>query len=244
MNKKFDEPLLFIHGYAGNFFSFDRMIRFFKQKQLCSKRTLVFINSRGKSWIWGKKIRTGVAVQVIFLRNHASVTQQSAWLKELLFKLKNEDNIQHLSIVAHSMGAVSVLHLLTTCAQDPCLPQVRKIVCLGAPFNDLEPGRDTKEVERIPVSHLGPLYPTNLFAQMRRGAVNISRTTQFLNIIGDIDDGFSDGKVAVSSARMLRFLLKKGNFYRELVFEGKMAAHQRLHRNNAVFAAIAAFLLK
>ncbi|KRL04879.1 alpha/beta hydrolase [Liquorilactobacillus oeni] len=242
MKKEICEPILFIHGYAGNIFSFARMVHFFKKEGISSNRILAFINLRGKIWLWGKPIRVGTAIQVIFLNSHATVVQQSEWLKKLLVLLKQDKKVSQISIIAHSMGAVSVMHLFTALKNSNLVPRIKKVVYLGAPFNDKEPGKDTGKIEPILFSSAGLLHPTKLFLKMKHKSRNIPVEIRFLNIIGNTDNGFSDGKVSVKSAQALRFLLQDPKQYKEVVFSGREATHRRLHESQEIFETIKNFL--
>lgn len=238
----FKEPVLFIHGYAGNRFSFGLMMRRFEEKGWGVKSAVVRVGVSGKITIIGNPAATGAMIQVLFDDNHASVVKQTQWLKKILQKLAQDFAIKKVDIIAHSMGAVSVLSYLTKYGNEKAMPLVAKLVTLGAPYNDTEPGKNSKVIEQSPLSSQGPLQPSAIYRKLKRWRHRISTQTLFLNIIGDIDNGKSDGTVSVSSARSLRYLLDK-RVYSELIIKGKRATHRKLHENHEIDMKIKKFLV-
>ena len=92
-----------------------------------------------------------------------SVMHQTDWLWRLMSTLKNEYSIERVNILAHSMGGVTVLNYLSKFGISDRVPHVEKVVTLGVPFNDLEVGKDGKEIEYRPLTPNGPSVMTPLF---------------------------------------------------------------------------------
>ncbi|KRL02863.1 hypothetical protein FC81_GL000353 [Liquorilactobacillus capillatus DSM 19910] len=237
----FKKPVLFIHGYAGNRFSFGLMIRRFEKKNWGLKAAVIKVSADGKIKVQGNPAIKGALVQVLFEDNRAALDEQVTWLKDILKKLAEDYALKDVVVVAHSMGAVSVLNYLTRYGDKKALPLVSKLVTLGAPYNDVEPGKTAKKIERSPLSAQGPLYPSAGYQRLKRWRMKISPQTKFLNIIGDTGVGQSDGAVSISSARSLRYLLDK-RVYNEIIVTGKKATHRRLHENHVVDLKIKKFL--
>ncbi|WP_083488403.1 alpha/beta hydrolase [Liquorilactobacillus aquaticus] len=234
-------PILFVHGYAGNRFSFGLMLKRFEKKGWGVKSAVVKVNANGKVRVTGDPSVSGAMIQVLFENNRAPVDDQAEWLRNILKSLKQNYKVTDIDIIAHSMGAVSVLSYLTKYGSDLTLPVVSKLVTLGAPYNDIEPGKSSKVIEQSPMSTKGPLQPSAIYRRLKKMRHSISPKTLFLNIIGDIDNGKSDGTVSISSARSLRYLLD-GQVYSELVIKGKKATHRNLHENREIDFEINRFL--
>ncbi|KRL38924.1 alpha/beta hydrolase [Liquorilactobacillus uvarum] len=235
------KPVLFIHGYAGNRFSFGLMLKRFEKNNWGVKSAVVKVSSVGKVSVLGDPAAAGSMIQVLFENNRASIDEQAVWLRDILEELMQNYALKSVNIVAHSMGAVSVLSYLTNYGNERTLPEVSKLVTLGAPYNDIDPGKNSKTIEQSPMSVNGPLRPSAIYRKLKKMRHSIAAQTLFLNIIGDIDNGKSDGSVSVSSARSLRYLLDE-HVYSELIIRGKKATHRKLHENREIDLKIRYFL--
>ncbi|MFT9455938.1 MAG: alpha/beta hydrolase [Liquorilactobacillus hordei] len=243
MGKKLREPLVFIHGYAGGFWSFFSMLYKLKKRQFVSNRVIITVSRKGIIKFHTNKILQNSGIQIIFKDGKLSVEQQGAWLAKIFSKLKVVYGIDQINIVAHSMGAVSILYLLTN-VETVNLPKIKKMVMLGAPFADIEPGIDSTEVENIQLSAQGiPLKQTKRYKLLKKGSKNLNDDIEVFNIIGNSDFGFSDGKVSISSARSLKYILADVGHYREKIIRSRKATHRKLHENDTVFREIIDFLL-
>lgn len=233
-------PTLFIHGYAGNYFSFGRMLKRFGKNGWGTKTGMIFVSHRGKVYFQGNP--QGLT-QVLFFENRDQVDQQVKWIWKILNQLKFYYQIPRVNIVAHSMGCVSVLKYLNQFGTDQRVASVEKVVTIGAPFNDLEVGKRTPYIENYELTADGPVKMTPLYQWMRDHQMGIPSAIKFLNIAGNLQNGsHSDGQVSVNSALSLRFLVRNIKNYRELVIHGKRAGHSNLHENQQVDQAIFKFL--
>ncbi|MCR1902240.1 alpha/beta fold hydrolase [Ligilactobacillus apodemi] len=235
-------PTVFIHGYAGTRLSAGLMIKRFESYGWGQKSAVITIKADGTLAIRGDPAVPGALIQVLFDSNRMSVMHQTNWLWRLMNCLKNHHSIEHVNVIAHSMGGVSVLNYLSKYGSSNQVSHVDKVVTLGVPFNDQEVGRDGKEIEYRPLTKYGPLDMTPLFKNIKRHRYFISPETAFLNIAGDLKNGTaSDGSVSVDSALSLRYLLGTQTYY-ELVVTAKRASHSMLHENKEVDRAIGLFL--
>ncbi|MFT9098115.1 alpha/beta fold hydrolase [Liquorilactobacillus sp.] len=243
MDKKINVPLVFVHGYAGGFWSFFSMIHKLRKRQFISNRIVITVSHKGVFSFSKKSILKDSGIQIIFRNGKRSVEQQGTWLGEIFSKLKSEYGVEQLNVVAHSMGAVSVLYLLTN-LQIKNLPKIKKMIMLGAPFADIEPGIDSAEVEHIQLSEKGvPLKQTTRYKLLKKGSKNLDNDIEVFNIIGNSDFGFSDGKVSISSAKALRYLLEDVGHYREKIVRNRKVTHRELHEDNDILKQIMEFLL-
>lgn len=236
------EPTLFIHGYSGTYFSFNRMLKKLTKNHLGKRTCLIIVTRSGNLYFLG---HPDSLIQVIFLENRANVHLQVKWIWKLLNCLKYNYGILQVNLVAHSMGCVSVLMYLSQYGYDHRNSQVKRVVTIGAPFNDSEVGKRTDTIENHFLTNKGPIEMAPLYRWMRIHHLGIPIETQFLNIAGNLQNGtFSDGQVSVNSALSLRYLMKNIQFqYEEHVIYGKKAAHSQLHDNDQVSSLIIDFLL-
>ncbi|WP_057829579.1 alpha/beta hydrolase [Liquorilactobacillus cacaonum] len=244
MDKKLKIPTVFIHGYAGGFWSFFRMIHWMKKNLFISNKVVVTIARNGDVKFSGLPILNNSGIQIIFKNGKQMVEEQGIFLEKVFSDLKSIYHINELNVIAHSMGAVSAMYLLTNLKNEK-IPKVKKLIMLGAPFADVEPGIDGDEVENIELTNEGaPLNQTTRYALLKEGSKNLDDDIEILNIIGDTDFGFSDGKVSISSAKALEYLVKGVGHYHEKIIMHRWATHRRLHENNSIFKKISNFLMK
>lgn len=235
---------LFIPGYAGNRFSFGGMLQRFVTGKFANKSLVVTIDRHNHPHVTGKLDAYRPMVQLIFATPRVPVRQQADGVLAVVKYLIAHEHVQTINLVAHSMGGAVLFQHLTTAARLVNLPEVRKVVTIGAPFNDSEVGQNTYPIEHHPLTASGPTKTTPVYNYFLRTLQRLPNTISYLNIAGNIgDDIQSDGAVALSSALSLRFLLKPAvDQYHEFVVHGKNARHSRLHENFAVDRQIVQFL--
>ncbi|KRO09168.1 alpha/beta hydrolase [Lactiplantibacillus xiangfangensis] len=235
---------LFIPGYAGNRFSFGGMLQRFVSSGIANKSLVVMIDRHNQPHVTGHLDPYRPMVQLIFATPRVAVRQQAEGVLAVVQYLIAHEHVQTMNLVAHSMGGVVLFQYLTTAAKLVNLPEVRKVVTIGAPFNDSEVGQNTYPIENHPLTENGPTKTTPVYNYFLRTLQRLPNTISYLNIAGNIGDTVqSDGAVALNSALSLRFLLRPAiNQYQEFVVHGKNARHSRLHENYEVDRQIVQFL--
>lgn len=235
---------LFIPGYAGNRFSFGGMLQRFVTGGIANKSLVVMIDRHNHPHVQGQLDPYRPMVQLVFATPRVAVRQQAAGVLAVVKYLIAHEHVQTMNLVAHSMGGVVLFQYLTTAAKLVNLPEVRKVVTIGAPFNDSEVGQNTYPIENHPLTATGPAQTTPVYNYFLRTLQRLPNTISYLNIAGNIGDAAqSDGAVALNSALSLRFLLQPTiDQYQEFVVHGKNARHSRLHENYEVDRQIVQFL--
>lgn len=235
-------PTLFIHGYLGNRASFGLMLHRFEQNGWGQKSAVMRITKDGELKVSGNPKLPDGFIQVIFTDNTHNVTTQARWLWTIMSTLRLKYGVKEVNIVAHSMGGVTVMRYLSLYGSASNVAQVAKVVSLGAPYNDYETGKSSKEIENLPLTKKGPKVMTPLYRKIKQHSDHISAKIHFLNIMGDLQNGtHSDGEVSINSAASLRYLLRKQR-YEEMIIKGKKAAHSLLHENRQIDQKIGKFL--
>lgn len=236
---KNETPTLFIHGYSGSRLSLGPMIKRFSKYGWGKKSAVIVVGNRGKIKITGNPAIKGGLIQVLFAKSRMPVNVQSTWLYHLMKLLYTKYQIKEVNFIAHSQGGVTVLHYLSQHAFDTEVAHVKKVVTLGAPFNDFETGKTTRVIERNTFETLTPL-----FQKIKQHSWRFTHDVEFMNIAGDKTDGStSDGEVAVISVQALRYILQGAlHNYHEFIITGKKAGHRNLHENQQVDKLIGRFL--
>ena len=239
-------PTLFIHGYLGNRASFGVMMHRFTRYGWGQKSAVMRITKEQTLVVKGDPTLNDGFIQILFTDNRHCLKQQAQWLWQILSVLKNKYGVKKVNLVAHSMGAVAVMQYLSLYGDDLQVAQINKIVSLGAPYNDFETGKTTRQIENLPLTKNGPTVMTPLYQFFKQRSDRISPRIKFLNIMGDLGNGTaSDGAVSLNSAASLRFLLQNYHErYEELIIRGKKAAHSRLHENQEIDQKIGQFLFE
>lgn len=236
------KPTLFIHGYAGNYFSFGAMMHRFARQGWGKKESTIIVFPSGEVIVKGKQ---SSLIQVLFWANRRNnVDDQVMWLWKITNILKYHYGISNIDLVSHSMGCVVALKYLNKFGYDQRVSQIDKVVTIGAPFNDIEVGRRTPYIEDHPLTAHGPIQMSPLYQWMKKQNIGLPLNIKFLNIAGNLQNGtYSDGQVSVNSALSLRYLVKDvTKQYHELIIKGRKAAHSLLHENQEVDSEIYHFL--
>lgn len=245
-NTKKQVPTLFIHGYLGNRASFGVMLHRFSRYGWGQKSAVIRIDKKQRLIVTGDPTLRDGFIQILFSNNTHNLKTQANWLWQILSVLKNKYGVKEVNLVAHSMGAVAVMQYLSLYGDDLRVTQINKVVSLGAPYNDFETGKTTRQIESLPLTKNGPSVMTPLYQFFKQRAHRIPLRVKFLNIMGDLGNGTqSDGAVSLNSAASLRFLLQNyQERYEELIIRGKKAAHSRLHENTEIDQKIGQFLFE
>lgn len=239
------QPTLFLHGYQGTENSLKNMMTDFEKQGIAQRSRVIRVSASGEV----REEETGALkdnpmIQVLFEDNQNNEWNQAEWIANVLRYLKEHGGVSQVKLVGHSMGGVSSLRYLTAYGQDLDLPQVTKVVTLGAPFNEFIELAEGETVDSV--VNEGPVTFSERFAEYQQNIANVPQTTQFLLIAGDLDDGTSsDGMVPTESAVAVAQLLRgNGNSVARNVYHGAKAQHSQLHENQEVDKEVADFLWK
>ncbi|MDM8213148.1 alpha/beta hydrolase [Enterococcus hirae] len=238
-------PTLFVHGYGGSILSFGPMLSRLQYDNAGQKSMVIYVTKTGELKVIGHlKNRENPLIQLIFLDPFADEVEQSQWIANALRYLYRH-GVMKLNLVGHSMGGVSLLRALTISQiETQSYPDIKKIVTISSPFNDLELGEDEENVFSTPLLKNGPAMQMPIYRRFRLTIKRLDPQIKWLNIAGDLEDGTkSDGSVSYNSAFALRSLLKQHlAYYHEELVSGWQGSHYLLHENPAVDKQIIDFL--
>lgn len=238
---------LFMHGYGGTENSEKFMVNQAKKKGVTNTIVTAKVSSLGKVSFKGDipQNATHPIVKIIFEDNkNGNVDQNSTNIRNVLLQLKTKYNITKYNFVAHSMGNLSFAYFMKNFGDNKQLPQLQKEVNIAGTYNGIL--NLNEKVNEISVDKNGKPSKMNDNYKELLGLKNVYKDKHIdvLNIYGDLQDGtHSDGRVSMSSARSLKYLL--GNnpaSYKESKYTGKSAQHSQLYENKEVANEIINFL--
>lgn len=238
---------LFMHGYGGTENSEKFMVNQAKKKGVTNTIVTAKVSSLVKVSFKGDIPQNAKhpIVKIIFEDNkNGNVDQNSTNIRNVLLQLKTKYNITKYNFVAHSMGNLSFAYFMKNFGDNKQLPQLQKEVNIAGTYNGIL--NLNEKVNEISVDKNGKPSKMNDNYKELLGLKDVYKDKHIdvLNIYGDLQDGtHSDGRVSMSSARSLKYLL--GNSpasYKESKYTGKSAQHSQLHENKEVANEIINFL--
>ncbi|HIY57535.1 MAG TPA: alpha/beta hydrolase [Candidatus Tetragenococcus pullicola] len=241
--KKSAIPTIFIHGYSGGKASFGHLIGRMEDSNLANKEMTITVNADGSLNPQGKLSHTenNPMIQVLFVDNTNTEWAQTDWIREVLLYLKNEQGINEVNLVGHSMGGVSSLRYLCTYGQEADLPKVVKFAAIGAPFNDFTDTLDSQTLEELIEN--GPSVASARYQDYQNLISNIPTDIPMTIMAGQLSSNeFTDGTVSVTSALSVYQLLQVSGFNVSYSIISKDAQHSQLHENQEVDQLLKDFL--
>ncbi|MCE5089987.1 alpha/beta hydrolase [Staphylococcus devriesei] len=238
---------LFMHGYGGTENSEKFIVNQAKKKGVTDTIVTAKVSSLDKVSFKGDipQNATQPIVKIIFEDNkNGNIDQNSTNIRNVLLQLKTKYNISKYNFVAHSMGNLSFAYFMKNFGNNKQLPQLQKEVNIAGTYNGIL--NLNEKVNEISVDKNGkPSKMNDNYKELLElKDVYKDKHIDVLNIYGDLQDGtHSDGRVSMSSARSLKYLL--GNSpasYKESKYTGKSAQHSQLHENKEVANEIINFL--
>lgn len=231
-------PTVFVHGYSGTAHSTSQMIGALTAAGVAKQTMRVTVTRAGRLHVQGSLDGRHPIVQVVFQGNRQG-GKFTGWLLKVYAMLHQRYHVQRVNAVGHSMGAIAVIE---AAMRHPAVKQAR-IVAIAGPYDGIL-GMDDRP-HQIKLSASGKPTPARPeYQRLLKEAPNF-QAQAVLNLYGNRQDGSdSDGRVAVNSARSLKYLLRRfSGSYREQAILGPHAQHSKLHQANpAVDAALRAFL--
>ncbi|MFD1124014.1 alpha/beta hydrolase [Lentilactobacillus raoultii] len=234
---------LFLPGYFGSRFSFGPLLKRLVKNYQADKSLVIIVKRTGRLKLIGELAAKRSVVQILFEDKTSKPRQQAVWLDQICQLLKNQYQIDHLNLVGHSMGCITIFWYLTHQQQHAAVT-IDRVVAIAGPFNDSEIARNTAIVDSVPLTAAGPLKKRPIYSALAANIATLPASIQVLNIAGRISDQQKDdGQVSVNSAFSLRYLLNRSlRRYHELIVRGRRASHRLLHENRLVDKSIAKFL--
>ncbi len=241
--EKTNVPTLFIHGYSGGPASFGHLIDRMEKADIAKKEMTITVAADGSLQVDGKLSQKAdnPMIQVLFADNTNTEWAQTDWIRSVLHYLKENQNVNEVNLIGHSMGGVSSLRYLLTYSQEEDLPHVLKFAAIGAPFNDFTDTSDSQSLEELLDN--GPAVASDRYLDYQNLIVNSTLSIPVTLMAGQLSsEDLSDGTVSVTSALSVYQLLKTSGFDASYSIISKDAQHSQLHENEEVDQLLKDFL--
>jgi len=210
-------PTLFIPGWGGHAWTYNRLLRWLAQQGYGHKVLTVRVDWRGNPHFVGHwdGLATNPLIQVLFDHSLTRDYQpQIGWITQILRVLKQRYGVTTYNAVAHSWGGSAAIHSWLLHGQAADLPQLRRLLLLGAPVDESVTGG-----------------PADVAYQRLRAAGHHLRANgreTVINVYGTLTGRQTDGSVPVQQVRALRPVLAASSVvYREI--HVPRTSHGQLH---------------
>ena len=233
--KKMARPTLFIHGYKGTSRSLGPMINRLEKQGVGRNEMTMYVTPDGQVEKEGQLTQqaNNPIIHVVFEDNEKDEWTQSLWIQRLLVTLAQEEQVEEVNVVGHSMGGVSTLRYLMS-GEIEGAARINELVAIGSPFNEFV---ETKSMEQLKKEMLeGPEELSERMEDIQEQMTLIPSTVRMALIGGQLSDtDLSDGTVPVGSAVAINAGLKKnGNKVSSYILTGEKVDHSGLHENKQV----------
>lgn len=244
-------PTIFFHGWASSFRAEQYMTDALVKAGITRPQDIIIANVSASGEVtFSHQLPVDTknpVIEVNYQNNrNPNYYQDGGWAKNVIVALTQRYHFKKVNLVGHSLGNMDIMYYLLTSSKDTNLPSLNKQVAIAGNFNGILRVNTIDNQSRL--NHqgrpLGQQFPA--YRELKKLRQVYPRSARVLNIYGDLQDGsYSDGRVAVNSARSLRYLVSaRAKSYQEKEFTGPLAEHSRLHHNDEVNQAIINFLYK
>ncbi|KRK37334.1 alpha beta hydrolase [Levilactobacillus parabrevis ATCC 53295] len=217
-------PTLLIPGWGGHAWTYNGLLRWLAQQGYGHKVLTVRVDWHGGLHFAGdwSVTATNPLIQVLFDHSLTRDYQpQVKWLTAILAALKARYGVTAYNAVAHSWGGSAAVHSLVLHGHRADLPQLRRLILLGAPVDEGKAG--------------GPAdmaYERLRAAQYR---LPVTYQSAVINVYGTLSGRLTDGSVPVYQVTALRPILADSAVtYREVhvpeTSHGQLHASRRMWR--------------
>ncbi|WP_341780305.1 alpha/beta hydrolase [Levilactobacillus sp. HBUAS70063] len=210
-------PTLFIPGWGGQAWTYNRLLRWLAQQGYAHKVLTIRVDRHGNRHFVGdwETTATNPLIQVLFDHSLTRDYQpQIRWITAILRDLHQRYGVTVYNLVGHSWGGSAAVHSLVLYGHQPDLPHLRRLVLLGTPVDESQPGD----------------HPDAAYERLRaaRHQLRTSYRGQVINVYGTLPGRLTDGSVPVHQATALRAILAGSSWqYREI--HVPRTSHRQLH---------------
>ncbi|WP_079707902.1 alpha/beta fold hydrolase [Paraliobacillus ryukyuensis] len=239
-NQREQTPTLFIHGYKGGPRSFQTMLQRMEHNNWAEKAMVIHVAPNGDIVFGGRLAKHhNPLIQVIFAEDKASIAQQTIWIEDILYRLKNIYEIDQVNIVGHSMGGLTATNTILQDSMNKEFPHVEKLVVIASPFKGIDKNNYFKVNKGNAAVDLRP--HSQALTNMIQRKTYFPPSISVLAIAGVSNNYGTDGLVRLDSAMGIEAIVNEKQLKRK-IFYNKRATHSGLHELEAVDQRIATFL--
>lgn len=189
-------PTLLIPGWGGHAWTYNGLLRWLAQQGYGHKVLTVRVDWRGGLHFAGdwSVTATNPLIQVLFDHSLTRDYQpQVKWLTAILTALKARYGVTAYNAVAHSWGGSAAVHSLVLHGHRADLPQLRRLILLGAPVDEGKAG--------------GPADMAYERLRAAQHRLPVTYQSAVINVYGTLSGRLTDGSVPVYQVKALRPIL-------------------------------------
>lgn len=222
-------PIILIHGSGGDTHSLDEMADHLMNEYKSSNEEMsMSISEKGTITYQGKLTKDAKRpiIKFGFDQNQAAPMDWSDLLKIAMQDLKTRYGFTQMDGVGHSNGGLALTYFAEDYSKDNTVPNLRKLIAIGSPFNDLDPddNGDDLTFKKLPNN-------TSQLDYFIEKETKVNPDLEVLSIAGALsEDNLTDGIVPTNSSLASRlFMPNNAKVYMEDLQVGESAIHQTLH---------------
>lgn len=219
-------PTLLIPGWGGHAWTYNGLLRWLAQQGYGHKVLTVRVDWHGGLHFAGdwSVTATNPLIQVLFDHSLTRDYQpQVKWLTTILAALKARYGVTAYNAVAHSWGGSAAIHSLVLHGHRADLPQLRRLILLGAPVDEGKAG--------------GPADMAYERLRAAQHRLPVTYQSAVINVYGTLSGRLTDGSVPVHQVTALRPILADSAVtYREV--HVPETSHGQLHASRGMWRLI------
>ncbi|MBC1707991.1 alpha/beta hydrolase [Listeria welshimeri] len=222
-------PIILIHGSGGDTHSLDEMADHLMNEYKSSNEEMsMSISEKGTITYQGKLTKDAKRpiIKFGFDQNQAAPMDWSDLLKIAMQDLKTRYGFTQMDGVGHSNGGLALTYFAEDYSKDNTVPNLRKLVAIGSPFNDLDPDDNGDDLTFKKLPNNTPQLDYFIEKETK-----VNPDLEVLSIAGALsEDNLTDGIVPTNSSLASRlFMPTNAKVYMEDLQVGESAIHQTLH---------------
>ncbi|MBC6297431.1 alpha/beta hydrolase [Listeria sp. FSL L7-1517] len=227
---KAEIPILLIHGSGGDTHSLDEIADHLTNDFVSSKGELTMSISENGQIAYQGELTADAKRPIIklgFDKNQATPDKWAKWLHIAVADLKSRYGFVQMDGVGHSNGGLALTYLAMNSSTDKTVPTLRKLIAIGAPFNDLNSNDNAGSLHFKSL----PNYSTQM-TYFLDNKTKLDSNLEMLSIAGKLSEkgDATDGIVPTNSSLAARlFVPPNAKVYIENLQTGNTAVHQTLH---------------
>lgn len=234
-------PTILIPGCGGNTTTYNKMIKYYQQKNIAQKVLTIWVAPNGQIWTEGNfNGQKNALIQVLFTWNYnVTYHPQVKQLTLVLKYLQQHYHIQKMNVVAHSYGGTEFIHAYMGSKYLQHHIRLNKLVFLGVPVE--ESLNDQLRYRYHLISKSTDKNFQELFLQMKKWQLNYP--IKIYNLMGsEEEDKKTDGSVPHIQSEMLKSLIKTHSSieYHQKIYP--KTTHFQLHHRTVIIKQIANIL--
>ncbi|MED4072978.1 alpha/beta fold hydrolase [Priestia endophytica] len=237
------EPVLLLHGFLGGERSYKTLMERFEENGQGYNAAVCRVNERGvvsceHKYHFQQKADQFPLVQVIFEDDHASISKQGKWVKNVVKKLKENEKMEGYHLVGHSMGGLAAIKYLEKTKDK----NVKSLTTIGTPvggldIDELAINYPKTESNRTSEGAKDLQYQSEAITKLQKEATKLKELRiPILSVAGNVKHKGGDGSVLTESAFTLE------NYVPNVKKKEFPLLHSALHESSAVDKVLYTFL--